>query len=138
MRHELISVLRLVRLDTAAPIMVPAAASATSLAPNKPPVSQEQRDSWLGHNDQRTARWYEHHDPEFLEDARRATDSIIEELQRYTTRPLSARELRAKASIHLVSGKVGSHYLPGILADNGGRDRDRTCDPYHVKVVLSR
>ncbi len=21
---------------------------------------------------------------------------------------------------------------------NGGRDRDRTCDPYHVKVVLSR
>ena len=20
----------------------------------------------------------------------------------------------------------------------GGRDRDRTCDPYHVKVVLSR
>ena len=22
--------------------------------------------------------------------------------------------------------------------DNGGRDRDRTCDPYHVKVVLFR
>ena len=22
--------------------------------------------------------------------------------------------------------------------ENGGRDRDRTCDPYHVKVVLSR
>jgi len=21
---------------------------------------------------------------------------------------------------------------------DGGRDRDRTCDPYHVKVVLSR
>jgi hypothetical protein len=21
---------------------------------------------------------------------------------------------------------------------NGGRDRDRTCDPYHVKVVLFR
>jgi hypothetical protein len=21
---------------------------------------------------------------------------------------------------------------------NGGHDRDRTCDPYHVKVVLSR
>jgi hypothetical protein len=21
---------------------------------------------------------------------------------------------------------------------NGGRDRDRTCDPYHVKVVLYR
>ena len=23
-------------------------------------------------------------------------------------------------------------------AKDGGRDRDRTCDPYHVKVVLSR
>ena len=23
-------------------------------------------------------------------------------------------------------------------AINGGRDRDRTCDPYHVKVVLYR
>jgi hypothetical protein len=22
--------------------------------------------------------------------------------------------------------------------DRGGRDRDRTCDPYHVKVVLFR
>ena len=24
------------------------------------------------------------------------------------------------------------------LTGNGGRDRDRTCDPYHVKVVLYR
>lgn len=24
------------------------------------------------------------------------------------------------------------------LMENGGRDRDRTCDPYHVKVVLFR
>jgi hypothetical protein len=70
-------------------------------------VSKEQRDIWLGYNDQRTARWYEHHDPEFLEDARCATDSIIEELQRYTARSLSARKLRAKAPI--LSGKGGSH-----------------------------
>ena len=28
--------------------------------------------------------------------------------------------------------------LRGIRAGDGGRDRDRTCDPYHVKVVLSR
>ena len=27
--------------------------------------------------------------------------------------------------------------LPGGQTD-GGRDRDRTCDPYHVKVVLYR
>jgi hypothetical protein len=29
---------------------------------------------------------------------------------------------------------------PSISGDgaDGGHDRDRTCDPYHVKVVLSR
>jgi hypothetical protein len=25
-----------------------------------------------------------------------------------------------------------------VIEKIGGRDRDRTCDPYHVKVVLSR
>jgi hypothetical protein len=27
---------------------------------------------------------------------------------------------------------------PIFSGSNGGRDRDRTCDPYHVKVVLIR
>lgn len=31
-----------------------------------------------------------------------------------------------------------SHKVPMNRAESGGRDRDRTCDPYHVKVVLSR
>ena len=70
--------------------------------------SKEQRDVWLGHNDGRTADWYEHRDPEFVEDARRATDQIIEELQLHTRRPLSARKLRAKASIQLVHSKKES------------------------------
>jgi integrase len=39
---------------------------ATYVRQAKPPVSKEQRDIWLGHNDQRTAGWYEHRDPEFL------------------------------------------------------------------------
>ena len=30
------------------------------------------------------------------------------------------------------------HRTRKILSPNGGRDRDRTCDPYHVKVVLYR
>ena len=72
-----------------------------------PPVSKEQRDIWLGHNDQRTARWYEHRDPEFLDAARRATESVIENLQRHTRRPLSARKLRAKSSLTLVKAKEG-------------------------------
>jgi integrase len=74
----------------------------------RPPVSKEQRDIWLGHSDGRTANWYEHRDPEFLEDARRATDEIIEQLQLHTRRPLSARKLRAKASIQLVHSKKGA------------------------------
>ena len=78
---------------------------ATYVRHAKPPVSKEQRDVWLGHNDGRTADWYEHRDPEFVEDARRATDQIIEELQIHTRRPLSARKLRAKASIQLVHSK---------------------------------
>jgi hypothetical protein len=28
--------------------------------------------------------------------------------------------------------------IPGSEGLGGGHDRDRTCDPYHVKVVLSR
>jgi integrase len=81
---------------------------ATYVRHAKPPVSKEQRDVWLGHADRRTANWYEHRDPEFLEDARRATDTIIAELQRYARRPLSARKLRlAKASIQLVYAKKG-------------------------------
>ena len=80
---------------------------ATYVRQEKPPVPKEQRDVWLGHGDQRTANWYEHRDPEFLEDARRATNSVIEQLQRHTRRPLSTRKLRAKSSIRLVSSKNG-------------------------------
>jgi integrase len=78
---------------------------ATRVRRVQPPVPKEERDVCLGHKDQRTASWYEHTDPDFLENARRATDGIIEELQRYTRRPLSARKLRAKAAIQLVHSK---------------------------------
>ena len=34
---------------------------------------------------------------------------------------------------------IKERHLPVISeASAGGRDRDRTCDPYHVKVVLYR
>ena len=78
---------------------------ATHVRLAKPSVSKEQRDIWLGHADGRTGGWYEHRDPDFLKDAARATDAIIEELQRHTKRPLSARKLRAKSSIRLVHSK---------------------------------
>lgn len=82
---------------------------ATYVRRAKPPVSQEQRDAWLGHDRKRTANWYEHNDPEFLQDAMAATDSIIQTLQQKTIRPLFACKLRAKASLRLVGGgKAGA------------------------------
>ena len=37
-----------------------------------------------------------------------------------------------------VSGMNESESSRNPLIGHGGRDRDRTCDPYHVKVVLYR
>jgi len=39
------------------------------------------------------------------------------------------REMAAKTAFLLVS------YRLRVSEDSGGHDRDRTCDPYHVKVV---
>lgn len=70
----------------------------------QPPVSQEQRDAWLGHDKKRTANWYEHNDPEFLQDAMLATDSILQALQDHCARPLSACKLRAKPALRAIEG----------------------------------
>ncbi|MCB1484673.1 MAG: hypothetical protein KDJ17_07260 [Hyphomicrobiaceae bacterium] len=68
---------------------------ATQVRRVKPPVSQEQRDAWLGHDRKRTAEFYESFDPQFLADCRRATEKVIAELQKHASRPLSARKSRA-------------------------------------------
>ena len=33
---------------------------------------------------------------------------------------------------------VADTHVTGFVVKNGGRYRDRTCGPYHVKVVLYR
>jgi hypothetical protein len=71
-------------------------------------VPPEQRSEWLGHRSQETRCWYEHHDPEWLDEAKRATDSIITELDQVL------------------------QWLSG-----GGRYWDRTSDPYDVNVEAS-
>lgn len=39
----------------------------------------------------------------------------------------------------LVAGKIAAGAVGVIpVRPDGGRDRDRTCDPFHVKEVLSR
>jgi integrase len=40
-------------------------------------VEREQREEWLGHKPQDTTAWYEHFDPEWLREARSATDGIM-------------------------------------------------------------
>ena len=84
---------------------------ATHVRRSKPPVTQEQRDAWLGHDKKRTANWYEHNDPEFLIDAKLATDAIVQALQEYCSRPLSTCKLRAKPQLRAISGgrKVASN-----------------------------
>ena len=46
----------------------------------------------------------------------------------------SGKKLRAPAQMR----PVDRHFFSDFNYLSGGHDRDRTCDPYHVKVVLSR
>jgi hypothetical protein len=77
---------------------------ATMVRREKPPVSKEQRDVWLGHDEKRTANSYESFDPEYLNGCVQATESIIAQLQTHTKRPPSACKLRAKPSLRGVEG----------------------------------
>jgi hypothetical protein len=49
-----------------------------------------------------------------------------------------------RANVYSLTDKLGAgnRAKSSIESDfgfkDGGHDRDRTCDPYHVKVVLSR
>lgn len=81
---------------------------ATMVRREKPPVSKEQRDVWLGHDEKRTANSYESFDPDYLADCAQATERIIGQLQAFTTRPLSARKVRANASFRVVGGIASS------------------------------
>ena len=57
----------------------------------------------------------------------------------------SQRSYSEPVSIEKVAADIGPGLAKAALAGkvsstgrSGGRDRDRTCDPYHVKVVLYR
>lgn len=77
---------------------------ATMVRREKPPVSKEQRDVWLGHDEKRTANSYESFDPDYLTECMQATESVIAKVQACTKRQLSACKLRAKPELKLVSG----------------------------------
>ncbi|KQZ86946.1 hypothetical protein ASD64_05635 [Mesorhizobium sp. Root157] len=80
---------------------------ATMVRREKPPVSKEQRDVWLGHDEKRTANAYESFDPDYLTECMQATDSVIAKLQERTTRRLSTCKERARPEFKVVSGGRG-------------------------------
>lgn len=77
---------------------------ATMVRREKPPVSKEQRDVWLGHDEKRTANSYESFDPEYLLDCLQATENIIAQLQRHTARSLDACKLPARPALTVIEG----------------------------------
>src|SRR5262245_18296211 len=103
-------------------------------------VSREQRSLIPGHTvkeGSETTDYYESGDPWALADVALATDCIITLLAERTERPLFAVDALLTRD-QLVA--IGARVMPKRLAPSrkdGGRDRDRTCDPYHVKVMAS-
>ena len=101
-------------------------------------VPREQRSRWLGHvvrDGSRTTEHYEGQDPLALADVALATDCILALLAERCRRPLFAIEVRLNRSD---LDAIGARAMPKNAVKSrkdGGRDRDRTCDPYHVKVV---
>lgn len=57
-------------------------------------VGREQRSLWLGHGKKDATSWYETHDPEFLRECARATDLVIDKLDRLMKRDLIAPNIR--------------------------------------------
>jgi hypothetical protein len=104
-------------------------------------IPRELRSRWLGHkvrDGSETTDHYESDDPLDLMDVALATDCVIALIAERCRRPLFAIELRLRRA-NLEA--IGARQFPETFVkseENGGRDRDRTCDPYHVKVVLFR
>jgi integrase len=63
---------------------------ATTVRKLCPVLPREKRSHWLGHavEGSRTTNWYEHLDPEYLEDVALATDYTIFKIGQLTAQPL--------------------------------------------------
>jgi hypothetical protein len=99
-------------------------------------VPREHRSLWMGHvvrDGSRTTDNYESDDPHVLADVALATDCVIALIQEHCDRSLFAIEpLLNRKELE----RIGARAFPNTRKRqrvNGGRDRDRTCDPYHVK-----
>jgi integrase len=80
---------------------------ATKLRRASFPVSREQRSKWLGHSvneGSKTTDIYEKFDPDYLEEAMRATEEIMVQLQKHTKRNLFAPDVKGDGKLRVLDG----------------------------------
>ncbi len=94
-------------------------------------VPEWDREVWFGHKEpgNKTTAGYVHLDPDYLRPAAEATDAYFDALAPLVKRPLRARRVLDYAR----DDRQESVKSLDSLESNGARDRDRTCDPHHVK-----
>lgn len=94
-------------------------------------VPEWDREVWFGHKEpgNQTTVGYIHLDPDYLKPAAQATDAYFEQLAPLVIRPLRATCVLAYSADDGVTGRK----LLDLQDAVGARDRDRTCDPHHVK-----
>ena len=105
-------------------------------------VSRERRSLWLGPTVNEGSLTTEHcgaFDVGALKDIVLATDFVLTELQKLTETPLFAVELRLNGGdIRRLDARTSTKKAMSGSGLDGGRHRDRTCDPSRVKGVLYR
>lgn len=109
-------------------------------------ISEDQIGLFLGHRraDTRITMRYGEFDPAYMQDAADAIDAWIARLAKHTARPLVPPDDTRKTPALTFTGKTlrrppsEPNFNDFSNLSPGGRCRDRTCGPYHVKVVLFR
>ena len=108
-------------------------------------VPQEVLQRQLGHKvpDMRTTDRYIKFDPRHLAEAKSGIEDFIHDLNKLTNRNLLGPDTsKILLTVHSNANVRALGRRPIVQASygvsDGGRHRDRTCDPFHVKEVLSR
>lgn len=74
-------------------------------------LSKDQRSEWMGHKSQEgssTGEFYERFDPEFLEDAKEATDLVIREINRHLKEKSLVPPATETGTKNVITGRFGA------------------------------
>lgn len=74
-------------------------------------LSKDQRSEWMGHKSQEgssTGEFYERFDPEFLEDAKEATDLVIREINRHLKEKSLVPRATETGTKNVITGRFGA------------------------------